>query len=395
MLPRSFRLLLAALVVALATAGSAVAEAPQLNTNATISGSAAVGAQLTAHNGTWLYDNGTSCKDECLMTYQWERCDAGGSKCSSISGAEGRFYTVQAADAGSRLRAMETMSIYDCGAHNTQTGTIECNWTRRSAPSGMSAVVGGTAPANPTAPTTPAAPVVPVAVAPAANAVPTITGLAMVDQTLRAVRGTWGGTQPMTLALQWQRCDESGANCQDLGLSGETYKVIAFDIGKTLRVRVNAVNAGGTREAVSAPTAPVSALKPTRENQSLNAANVLAPHRLVVQQTSVNPRVLTRRGSVTVGLRVTDTRGFLIEGALVSAVVLPSASFAVPVEATSDAGGVAELTFAPGSKLNFKKLKSVTLVITARRPGDRLTSPRAGVVRVKISLRPLAARGSR
>jgi hypothetical protein len=386
---RSFRLLLAALVVALATAGSAVAEAPQMNSTATITGSAAVGGQLTAHNGTWLYDNGQSCQSECQMTYQWERCDAPGSKCSSIAGAEGRFYTVQAADAGSRLRVMETMSIYDCGAGDSQTGIVECNWTRRSAPSSMTGVVGGTAP---TTPTQPAAPVVPAAIAPAATAVPTITGLAMVDQTLRAARGTWGGTQPMTLALQWQRCDESGANCQDLGLSGETYKVIAFDIGKTLRVRVNAVNAGGTREAVSAPTAPVSALKPTRENQSLNAANVFAPHRLLVRQTSVQPRVVTRRGSITVGLRVTDTRGFLIEGALVSAVVLPNASFAVPVEATSDEGGVAQLTFAPGPKLNFKKLKSVTLVITARRPGDRLTSPRAGVVRVKVSLRTLAVR---
>ena len=392
MLSRSFRLLFAALVVALVTAGSAVAEAPQLNSNATITGSAAVGAQLTAHNGTWLYDNGTSCGSECVMTYQWERCDAGGSKCSSIAGAEGRFYTVQAADAGSRLRAMETMSIYDCGAHNTQTGQIECNWTRRSAPSGMSAVVGGTAPSGPSTPTTPVAP---AAIAPAATAVPTITGLAMVDQTLRAARGTWGGTQPMTLALQWQRCDESGANCQDLGLSGDTYKVIAFDIGKTLRVRVNAVNAGGSREAVSAATAPVSALKPTRENQSLDAANVLAPHRLIVQQTSVQPRVVTRRGSVTVELRVTDTRGFLIEGALVTAVVLPSTSFAAPVEAKSDEGGVAQLTFEPGPKLNFKKLKSVTFVITARRPGDRLTSPRAGVVRVKVTLRTLAVRGAR
>ena len=105
--------------------------------------------------------------------------------------------------------------------------------------------------------------------------------------------------------------------------------------------------------------------------------------------------VVTRRGSVTVELRVTDTRGFLIEGALVSAVVLPTASFAVPVEATSDESGVAQLTFAAGPKLNFKKLKSVTLVITARRPGDRLTSPRAGVVRVKVALRALAVRRTR
>jgi hypothetical protein len=380
-----------AAVLALVLSAAASAEAPQLNTPASISGNANVGEQLTANNGTWLYDNGTSCHSECEMTYQWQRCDAGGSACSDIAGSSGRFYTVQSADAGSKLRAMETMSIYDCGAHNTQTGTIECNWTRRSAPSGMTAVVRGSAPApsgptQPTTPTVPAAPKPQAPLAPVATSAPTVSGLAMVEETLAAARGSWTGSP--TLALQWQRCDAQGQNCTDLGLSGDTYTVIAFDIGKTLRVRITASNGAGARDAVSEVTSVVSELKPTEEKPFIAAAKVVAPHRLVVDQVTARPAKLTKRRSVTVALRVSDDRGFRISGALVSAVVRPGTALLAPVEATTDEEGLVSLVFTPGSKLNLKKPSTVTLVVTARRPGDKLTSPRAAIVRVKVAVRP-------
>ena len=390
MLSRSLRLFIAAAAIALVAVGSAGAEAPQVNSTASITGSALVGSQLTAHNGTWLYDNGTSCQSECVMTYQWQRCNAGGSSCADISGAEGRFYTVQAADAGSRLRAMETMSIYDCGAHNTQTGQIECNWTRRSAPSNMSDVVPGSAPSGPTAPTPPAtptpptSPINPSALAPAASAAPTVSGFPMVDEVLTATKGAWNGSLPLYLNLEWERCDAAGRNCAGMGIKDDTYTVIPFDIGKTLRVRVTANNLAGVTSAVSAPTAVVSALMPTEQNPTLSAAKVTAPHKLVAEQTTVRPQRITKRGNVNVSLRVLDSRGFLIQGALVTATVLPVGALVAPAEAQSDANGLVTLTFKPGAKLNLKKLTSVTVVVTARRPGDRLTSPRASIVRVKI-----------
>lgn len=360
-----------------------------MNTVASISGNAVVGEQLTANNGTWLYDNGTSCHSECEMTYQWQRCDAGGSSCADIGGATGRFYTVQGADAGSKLRAMETMSIYDCGAGNSQTGVVECNWTRRSAPSGMTAVVPGSAPAGPSqpsAPTPPAGPKPQAPLAPVATSAPTVSGLAMVEETLTAARGSWTGSP--TLALQWQRCDAQGQNCTDLGLSGDTYTMIAFDIGKTLRVRITASNGAGARDAVSEVTPVVSELKPTEEKPFIAAAKVVAPHRLLVDQVTARPAKLTKRRSVTVALRVSDDRGFRISGALVSAVVLPGTALLAPVEATTDEDGLVSLVFMPGSKLNLKKPSTVTLVVTARRPGDKLTSPRAAIVRVKVAVRP-------
>lgn len=394
MQPRVLAVATAVVVAAALTlAGAASAEMPQINTPASISGNAEVGQQLTAHNGTWLYADGSSCHEECVLSYQWQRCQSG---CADISGATGRFYTVQAADAGFRLRAMEIVWKHDCGEWNYSEGTQECHDVQKSAPSVQTAVVpGGTsAPTAPSAPTTPSVPTAPkpqAPLAPVATSAPTVAGVPMVDETLTAVRGSWTGSP--TLALQWQRCDAEGQNCADLGLSGDTYSVIAFDIGKTLRVRITASNAAGAREAVSPVTAVVSELKPTEEKPFIAAAKVVAPHRLVVDQIAARPAKLTKRGSVTVGLRVSDDRGFRISGALVTAVVRPGTSLLAPVEATTGEDGLVSLVFTPGPKLKFtKKRTTITLVVTARRPGDKLISPRAATVRVTVTVAKPAAR---
>lgn len=375
--------------LALVLAGNAAAESPNVNTVASVTGNAVVGGQLTAHNGTWLYLDGSSCRSECVMTYQWQRCTGG---CSDISGATGRFYTVQAADAGHSLRAMETMTSEDCGNINYSAGTQECRFVSKSAPSGHTAVVPGSAPTGPTAPTAPTAPAAPAVpapqapLAPVATAAPTISGLAMVEETLTAARGSWTGSP--TLALQWMRCDAQGQNCADLGLSGDAYTLLPFDVGKTLRIRISALNSAGVREAVSDATAVVSELKPTEQKPSLPAAKVVAPNRLVAGEVVAKPAKLSRPGKVTVTLRVSDSRGFRISGALVTAIVLPGTALVAPAEATTDEDGLVTLTFERGTKLYVKKPRPITLVVTARRPGDRLTSPRAAVVRVKVAVAP-------
>jgi hypothetical protein len=380
--------------LALVLVGAATAESPNVNTPASVTGNAVVGQELTAHNGTWLYSDGSSCKSECTMSYQWQRCQPSG--CSDISGAAGRFYTVQAADAGYTLRAMETMTSEDCGEWNYSTGTRECRAVSKSAPSGQTALVPGGTPTAPTAPTAPSAPTVPAAPAPqapllpVATAAPRVSGIAMVDETLTATRGTWSGSP--TLQLQWQRCDAAGQNCADLGLAGDTYTVIAFDIGKTLRVRITALNGAGARDAVSDPTAVVSELKPTEDKPSLAAAKVIAPHRLTFGEVAARPLRLVRRTPVTVRLRVFDSRGFQISGALVSAVVLPRGALVAPAELASGDDGSVTLTFTPGPKLNLKKRGAITLIVNARRPDDRPTSPRAAVERLRIAIVPAKKR---
>jgi hypothetical protein len=379
--------LAAASALALLFAGAAAAEAPQINTAASISGTAAVGQQLTAHNGTWLYADGSSCQSECTMSYQWQRC-AGG--CADISGASGRFYTVQAADAGHTLRVMERVAKYDCGEWNYSNMTQECRDIERFAPSGHTAVVPGSAPGNPTGPTAPAAPVIPSVPAPQAplaptpTAAPTVAGLAMVEEVLTATPGTWSGSPALT--LEWQRCDEAGQNCVGLGVTSPTYQVIPVDVGKTLRVKVTGANLAAARDALSDATQVVSELKPTEQKPTIEASKVLAPHKLVIENVGAKPAKLARRGTVVVRLTVADTRGFKVSGALVTVVARPVGAFLLPAAATSAADGTVVLTFKPGPKLDVTKLKTVTLVVTARRPGDRVTSPRASIARVTLAV---------
>ena len=67
----------------------------------TITGTAKVGQELTANEGTWT-GNPTG------FTYQWQRCDADVASCTSVVGATGKTYGVRIADLGYRLRVAVT-----------------------------------------------------------------------------------------------------------------------------------------------------------------------------------------------------------------------------------------------------------------------------------------------
>lgn len=61
-----------------------------------VQGTAAVGATLTATDGTW---DGTPA-----LARQWRRCDRAGTACTDIAGATGATYAVQPADLGATVR---------------------------------------------------------------------------------------------------------------------------------------------------------------------------------------------------------------------------------------------------------------------------------------------------
>jgi hypothetical protein len=80
-----------------------------------ISGTAAVGAVMTAADGSWVSLLGIGSR-------QWLRCDAIGASCSAINGATGVTYTPVSADRGNRLRVRVTgTGILGLGGSNSAT----------------------------------------------------------------------------------------------------------------------------------------------------------------------------------------------------------------------------------------------------------------------------------
>jgi hypothetical protein len=113
-------LLGAGVVTVLVVAGLSSAasnSAPSNQTPPTITGTAAVGSTLTAHNGQW---NGTT---PISYAYQWRRCDADGGSCSSISGATNSTYTLKSVDADNTLRIRVTAKNNDGSSTATSVPT--------------------------------------------------------------------------------------------------------------------------------------------------------------------------------------------------------------------------------------------------------------------------------
>ncbi|ACL38716.1 hypothetical protein Achl_0719 [Pseudarthrobacter chlorophenolicus A6] len=177
-------------------AGSLTAPVP------TITGTAKVGAMLTANPGTW----GPA---PVALAYQWFRSGV------AITGATAATYPVAAADLG------KTMTVRVTGTKAGYTTTAKTS-------AATAAVVAGTL----TGPT------------------PTITGTKTVGSTLTASPGTWGPA-PVTLAYQWYR-----GSTAITGATAQTYKLVASDKGTAIKVRVTGTKAAYTALArYSAATA--------------------------------------------------------------------------------------------------------------------------------------------
>ena len=89
---------------------------------------------------------------------------------------------------------------------------------------------------------------------------PAILGVAEESLTLTATNGAWTGTRPLSFARRWQRCDASGAVCNDvLGAVGSAYALTSSDVARTLRVVVTASNAAGSSSAASPASGVVTA----------------------------------------------------------------------------------------------------------------------------------------
>ena len=141
----SLRLLALALIAAATVfVTPAAAEMPENRDAPTITetGGPVVGQLLNGNNGTWLYADGTGCRDECRYSFAWFRCVPGGP-CSAIPGGQVRTYRVDLADVGRALRVAVTATKHDCNAIGQ-----DCRLVSRTAASAETEPV---APASPPA----------------------------------------------------------------------------------------------------------------------------------------------------------------------------------------------------------------------------------------------------
>ena len=142
----------------------------------------------------------------------------------------------------------------------------------------------------------------------AATGAPTISGAALVGETLMAATGTIADADgvPTTLTYQWLRVD--GANETDIpGETQSSYTVSAADIGKTLKVKVGFTdNLSGEESRSSAATATV-AQPPT---VSIAAVYPKATMRIANPEFTVTISA-AQTSAVTVNLSIAQAAGYL------------------------------------------------------------------------------------
>lgn len=326
---------------------TAPAVAPRNTSPPTISGSERVGETLTGNPGTWT---GTA---PITFSYQWIRCNSQSANCAPIRGVTSRQYRLTPDDLGRRLLFLVTARNADGSANaRASTGVIQGR---------------ATAPTN----TTP----------------PTISGEAREGAALSASRGRWSGTTPMTFTYQWQRCDPNGGNCSNvIGATQPTYTLTAADVGRTLRVVVTARNSAGSASRTSVPSAVVAAGPPPGPAGQIRLPNgqisipiesVSLPARLVIDDVRFSPNpVRSRTRPITIRVHVSDTRGFVVRGALVYARSTPLLTTAPPETATQTDGWVALQTVPrrprPGLVFPLRRGLNVQFYVQARKAGERL-----------------------
>jgi hypothetical protein len=334
------KLLTAAVAAALifgALAGAASAAAPQNQSKPTISGTLETGQTLTADPGTWS-------GNPISFVYQWQRCSPAGDQCGDIQGAKAKTYKLTDTDVGNTVRVQVTAANAD-GANSDKSETT-------------SIISGNASPRNSTK--------------------PTVSGKAVVGETLTADPGTW--SEGPTFSYQWQSCDKNGGTCSDIqGATGKTYGVRSSDVGNTIRIHVIAKNAVDSNSANSYPTAVVtSGTNPTPAPVGVGAALSISaislPDRLVISQIKFTPNVVrSRTQPITARFRITDTQQSRpVSGALVYAIGVPSNRVSVGPEVTTDGTGWATMTFNPLRGLPLKRGAQLTFFVRARKPGDNV-----------------------
>ena len=275
---------------ALSAAGGGVSQAtpPRNLESPRVVGAPHEGVTLRVARGEWA---GTR---PLTFRFQWVRCSSSLSNCQNIAGATADRFGLTSADVGRRLVVSITVSNA-AGTTSTQAA---------------SAVI------QPPGPP------------PSNTSAPSVSGTAQQGQTLTGNPGGWSGAQPISFEYRWQRCDNRGRSCSNIGgATRTTYALSSADVGQTVRVVVRASNYRGARSASSTPTAVVGAAAPPGPSGQIRLPNgrvsipvtsVSGSQRLLIERVEFSPNpVRSRSGPLTIRVWVADTRGYLVRDAFV------------------------------------------------------------------------------
>ena len=214
--------------------------------------------------------------------------------------------------------------------------------------------------------------------APVNTVAPTISGTTTENQKLTANEGTWTGSGPISYAYQWRQCDANGDKCGDIrnNARGKTYTLQTADVGHRLRVVVTAANKDGKTSVTSGATAviasagPAGAIKLSNGETSIPVVSVSQPERLVLTDVQFSPTTVRSRSQVvSVRVKVKDTRGYVVRGALIFMRSTPVVSSTPPEQLTQEDGWVT-LTTVPQADWPLRNGYNVQFFIRARKSGD-------------------------
>ena len=221
---------------------------------------------------------------------------------------------------------------------------------------------------------------------PTVRALPSFAGDAREGSTLTARNGDWAGTRPITYTYQWRRCGTGGGNCVDVaGATAKTYVLVVADVDHRMRVLVRASNSAGSSSAVSRPTSTVKAattpppttgpagqIKLADGKTSIPVTSVTAQQRLVVSEVRFSPSPVRSRDPFEARFRVSDTRGFVVRGALVYMIGIPYNRIAVVPEQATGEDGYVTFTAQPTARFPLVAGGALVVFVRARKPGENL-----------------------
>jgi len=195
---------------------AAVAAVAPVNTVVpAVTGNVTGGQTLSGGRGTWTTTTDTTYANA------WQRCAADGTGCAPIAAATGTTYKLTGDDIGKTIKLAVTATNPDGSATATSAATALIK-----------------------------------APAPAANPIPTLTGIAQVGKEVTSTTGTWTNTSETVKTTFW-RCL---ATCTAIVTGTDrSYTLVNADSGAKIKVSVTGIGPGGTTTVYA--TAVLGAVK--------------------------------------------------------------------------------------------------------------------------------------